>query len=785
MIWEGGRNPEFRWMLSRGVKLGINGDGPTERTSMSKKNRVTDEEALSYHLEPTPGKLEIIASTPMATQRDLSLAYSPGVAVPVEAIAANPETAYDYTTKGNMVAVISNGTAILGLGNLGALASKPVMEGKSVLFKRFADVNSIDLELDTEDPDEFINAVRLMGPSFGGINLEDIKAPECFIIEQRLREIMDIPVFHDDQHGTAVICAAGLLNALHLTGKKIEECKIVLNGAGAAGIACIELIKAMGAKHDNCIACDTKGVIYQGRTEGMNQWKSAHAAKTTDRTLEEAMTGADVFLGVSAKGAVTQGMVKSMADNPVIFAMANPDPEITPEDAHEVRPDAIVATGRSDYPNQVNNVLCFPYLFRGALDIRARTINDAMKIACAEALAKLAREDVPDEVAVAYGQKLTFGRDYIIPTPFDPRLIYTIPPAVAQAGIDTAVARKPIVDFDAYTVSLRSRMDPTASMLEGLHNRAKTKNARMIFAEGDDIRVLRAAVAYQRSGLGQALVVGREDDVKAKLTAAGMEDSYRELSIVNARNTEHLDTYRSFLYSRLQRKGYDAQDVHRLASRDRHVFSALMLAHGHGDGLITGATRKSAHVLELLNHVLDVSPEDGAVGVTALLRNGRIVLIADTLVHEWPDEHTLADIAERGAATARSLGLEPRVAFVSFSTFGYPVSERAEKMHIAPKVLDQRGVDFEYDGEMTVDVAMNPDVLANYSFCRLSGPANVLVVPARHSSSISVKLMQEMGGATVIGPILSGVDHPVQICSTTSTSNDILNMAVMAACNVG
>ncbi|SFR35239.1 NADP-dependent malic enzyme [Litoreibacter janthinus] len=752
---------------------------------MSKKNRVTDEEALSYHLEPTPGKLEIIASTPMATQRDLSLAYSPGVAVPVEAIAANPETAYDYTTKGNMVAVISNGTAILGLGNLGALASKPVMEGKSVLFKRFADVNSIDLELDTEDPDEFINAVRLMGPSFGGINLEDIKAPECFIIEQRLREEMDIPVFHDDQHGTAVICAAGLLNALHLTGKKIENCKIVLNGAGAAGIACIELIKAMGAKHDNCIVCDTKGVIYQGRTEGMNQWKSAHAAKTTDRTLEEAMAGADVFLGVSAKGAVTQDMVKSMADNPVIFAMANPDPEITPEDAHEVRPDAIVATGRSDYPNQVNNVLCFPYLFRGALDIRARTINDAMKIACAEALAKLAREDVPDEVAVAYGQKLTFGRDYIIPTPFDPRLIYTIPPAVALAGMDTAVSRKPIVDFDAYTVALRSRMDPTASMLEGLHNRARTKNARMIFAEGDDIRVLRAAVAYQRSGLGQALVVGREDDVKEKLAAAGLEDAFRELSIVNARNTEHLDTYRSFLYSRLQRKGYDAQDVHRLASRDRHVFSALMLAHGHGDGLITGATRKSAHVLELLNHALDVSPSDGAVGVTALLRNGRIVLIADTLVHEWPDENTLADIAERGAATARSLGLEPRVAFVSFSTFGYPVSERAEKMHIAPKVLDQRGVDFEYDGEMTVDVAMNLDVMASYPFCRLSGPANVLVVPARHSSSISVKLMQEMGGATVIGPILSGVDHPVQICSTTSTSNDILNMAVMAACNVG
>ena len=752
---------------------------------MSKNNRVTDDEALRYHLDPTPGKIEINASTPMATQRDLSLAYSPGVAVPVEVIAENPDTAYDYTTKGNMVAVISNGTAILGLGNLGALASKPVMEGKSVLFKRFADVNSIDLELDTEDADEFINAVRLMGPSFGGINLEDIKAPECFIIEQRLREEMDIPVFHDDQHGTAVICAAGLLNALHLTGKKIEDVKIVLNGAGAAGIACVELIKAMGAKHNNCIACDTKGVIYQGRTEGMNQWKSAHAAKTNDRTLEDAMKGADVFLGVSAKGAVTQDMVRSMADNPVIFAMANPDPEITPEDAHEVRPDAIVATGRSDYPNQINNVLCFPYLFRGALDIRARTINDTMKIACAEALAKLAREDVPDEVAMAYGRKLAFGRDYIIPTPFDPRLIHVVPPAVAKAGIDTAVSRKPIVDFEEYEAALRARMDPTATMLDGLHNRARKTQARMIFAEGDDPRVLRAAVAYARSGFGEALVVGREDDVREKLDEAGLADAYRELTIVNAKNSEHLETYKEFLYARLQRKGYDHQDVHRLAARDRHVFSALMLAHGHGDGLVTGATRKSAHVLGLLNHVLDVSEEDGAVGVTALLHKGRIVLISDTLVHEWPDEEDLANIAIRAAGTARSLGLDPRVAFVSFSTFGYPISERAEKMGVAPAVLEKMGVDFEFDGEMNVDVALNPDVLANYPFCKLSGPANILVVPARHSASISVKLMQEMGGATVIGPILSGLDEPIQLCSTTSTSNDILNMAVMSACKVG
>ncbi|MBO9429222.1 NADP-dependent malic enzyme [Sulfitobacter sp. 1A13368] len=752
---------------------------------MTRKNRITSEEALAFHLEPTPGKFEISATVPMTTQRDLSLAYSPGVAVPCEAIAESPETAYDYTNKGNLVAVISNGTAVLGLGNLGALASKPVMEGKAVLFKRFADVNSIDIELDTEDTEAFINACKLMGPTFGGINLEDIKAPECFIIEQRLKEEMDIPVFHDDQHGTAVICAAGLINALHLSGKKIEDVKIVLNGAGAAGIACLELLKAMGAKHDNCIMCDTKGVIYQGRTEGMNQWKSAHAANTELRTLEEAMKGADVFLGVSVKGAVTPAMVASMADNPVIFAMANPDPEITPEEAHEVRMDAIVATGRSDYPNQVNNVLGFPYLFRGALDIHARAINDEMKIACAHALAQLAREDVPDEVALAYGRTLSFGRDYIIPTPFDPRLIHRIPPAVAKAGMDTGAARRPIIDMDAYEVGLKSRMDPTASILRGINARARANQARMIFAEGDDPKVLRAAVMYQRAGLGKALVVGREDDVRAKLEEAGMADAVRELEVVNAANTQHLATYKDFLYGRLQRKGFDRKDIHRLASRDRHVFAALMLAHGHGDGLVTGATRKSAHVLERLNHVFDANAEAGAAGITALLHKGRIVFIADTLVHEWPDENDLANIAESGARVARHLGLEPRVAFVSFSTFGYPVSERAEKMHLAPEVLDQRGVDFEYEGEMTVDVALNAASQANYPFSRLTGPANILVVPARHSASISVKLMQEMAGATVIGPILTGLDKSIQICSSTSTANDILNMAILAACKVG
>jgi len=750
-----------------------------------KNTKFTRDEALAFHMEPVPGKWEVNATVPMATQRDLSLAYSPGVAVPCSEISENPELAYDYTNKGNLVAVISNGSAVLGLGNLGALGSKPVMEGKSVLFKRFADVNSIDIELDTQDPDEFCRAVKLMGPTFGGINLEDIKAPECFIIEQRLKDEMDIPVFHDDQHGTAVICAAGLINALYLSDKKIEEVKIVLNGAGAAGIACIELLKFMGARHENCIVCDTKGVIFQGRTEGMNQWKSAHAAKTKSRTLAEALDGADVFIGVSVKGAVTQEMLKTMAKDPVIFAMANPDPEITPEEAHEVRVDAIVATGRSDYPNQVNNVLGFPYLFRGALDIHARAINEEMKIACANALAELAREDVPDEVAVAYGRELKFGRDYIIPTPFDPRLIFRVPPAVAKAGMQTGAARRPIIDLPNYELSLKSRMDPTASILQGMHVRARSNQATMIFAEGDDPRVLRAAVTYQRSGLGKSLVVGRDDDVKSKLEDLGLADAINELEVVNAAKTEHLESYKDFLYDRLKRKGFDPADVHRIASRDRHVFAALMLAHGHGDGLVTGVTRKSAIVLDRINHVFDANADNGVTGVTALIHKGRIILISDTLVQEWPNEKDLADIAENAAVVARQLGLEPRVAFVSFSTFGHPVSERAEKMYLAPAELDARSVNFEYEGEMTADVALNMKAMEAYPFCRLTGPANILVVPARHSASISVKLMQEMAGATVIGPILTGIDKSIQICSTASNATDILNMAVLASCKVG
>lgn len=752
---------------------------------MTGPGKISDDEALSYHLLPKPGKLEISASVPMTTQRDLSLAYSPGVAAPVRAIAESPERAFDYTSRGNTVAVISNGTAILGLGNLGALASKPVMEGKAVLFKRFADINSIDIEIDTQDPQEFIDAVKLLGPSFGGINLEDIKAPECFIIEQELKELMDIPVFHDDQHGTAVICAAGLVNALRLTGRRIEDCKIVLNGAGAAGIACMDLLKAMGASHENCLACDTKGVIYQGRTEGINQWKSAHAAKTEARTLAEAIRGADVFLGVSAKGALDRDMLMSMAENPIIFAMANPDPEITPEEAHEVRKDAIVATGRSDYPNQVNNVLGFPYLFRGALDVNASAINYEMKIACAQALAELAREDVPDEVAMAYGRELSFGRDYIIPTPFDPRLIYRVPPAVAKACIESGCARRPIEDHEAYGLALRSRMDPTASILQSLHSRAKAAQATIVFAEGDDLRVLRAALAYQRSGLGKAIVVGRDEHARKLLEDAGSAEAFDELEIVNAAKTPHLEEYKDHMYKRLHRKGFDQEDVHRLAARDRHVFATLMLALGHADGMVTGATRKSAHVLSLINRVIDASPDDGVIAATALMHRGKLALLADTLANERPDSERLADIAEKAAKIARALGLAPRVAFASFSTFGYPRSQRARRMQMAAKALDRRGVDFEYEGEMTVDAALNPDIQERYPFCRLSGPANVLVVPDRDTASISVKLMQEMADSTILGPILTGAEKQVQICSTSSGVNDILNMAVMAACRIG
>jgi len=747
---------------------------------------VSAEEALHFHAMGRPGKLEIVPTKPMATQRDLSLAYSPGVAVPVKAIAEDPSKAYDYTAKGNMVAVISNGTAILGLGNLGALASKPVMEGKAVLFKRFADVDSIDLEVDTEDADAFINCVRYLGPSFGGINLEDIKAPECFIIEQRLRELMDIPVFHDDQHGTAIIAAAGLINALAITGRDMKTTKLVCNGAGSAGIACIELIKSMGFAPDNITLCDTKGVVYQGRTEGMNQWKSAHAIKTDARTLAEAMDGADVVFGLSAKGAFSDAMIRSMAPNPIIFAMANPDPEITPEDVAKIRADAIMATGRSDYPNQVNNVLGFPYIFRGALDVRATTINDAMKVAAAEALAALARQDVPDDVAAAYqGNRPKFGPQYIIPVPFDPRLISAIPIAVAKAAMESGVARKPIADMEKYAQELSARRDPIASTLSRIYDRVRRKPQRVVFAEGEEEQVMRAAVSYVSQKLGTAILVGREEVVRENAKLAGVDLDRPGIEIINARLSRKNGVYADFLYERLQRKGYLLRDAQRLINNDRNHFAACMVAQGDADAMVTGVTRNYSTALDDVRRVIDARPGHPVIGVSIALCRGRTVIVADTAVHDMPNALEIADIAEETALFARRMGYEPRVAMLAYSTFGHPAGERSERVQEAVKILDKRRVDFEYDGEMAADVALNPEVMKRYPFCRLSGPANVLVMPAFHSASISTKMLQELGGSTVIGPLLVGLNKPVQIVSMSAKDSDIVNMAAIAAYAAG
>jgi malate dehydrogenase (oxaloacetate-decarboxylating)(NADP+) len=749
---------------------------------------VTDQEALKFHAEGRPGKLEIVPTKPMATQRDLSLAYSPGVAAPVKAIAEDPNKAFDYTVRGNLIAVITNGTAILGLGNLGALAAKPVMEGKAVLFKRFADVDSIDLEVDTEDVDEFVNCVRFLGPSFGGINLEDIRAPDCFIIESRLREIMDIPVFHDDQHGTAIIAAAGLINALHLTKRDIATTRLVCNGAGAAGIACIELALSLGMRSENIILCDTKGVIYKGRTDGMNQWKAAHAVETKARTLEDAMTGADVILGLSAKGAFSAAMIKAMAPNPIIFAMANPDPEITPEEVAQIRDDAIVATGRSDYPNQVNNVLGFPYIFRGALDVRATTINEAMKVAAAHALAALARQDVPDEVAAAYqGVRPKFGPQYIIPVPFDPRLLAEIPAAVAQAAMDSGVARAPIVDMTAYKLALSARRDPMIGVLQRMFQRVRRAPKRVVFAEGEEEQTIRAAVSFVHNKLGTAILIGREETVREAADRAGCDLS-EGIEIHNARLSKRNADYIDFLYARLQRKGYLFRDCQRLVNTDRNHFAACMLAFGDADAMVSGVTRNYSTVLDDIRHAIDPKPGHRMIGVSLVLARGRLVLVADTAVHDLPSPTDLADIAEEAAGVARRLGYTPRVALLAYSTFGQPEGERAKQIREATRILDQRRdqrrVDFEYDGEMAADVALNPALMATYPFCRLSGPANVLIMPAYHSASIATKLLQELGGSTVIGPLLVGLDKPVQILSLGARDSDIVNMACVAAFNV-
>ena len=745
----------------------------------------TDQEALDYHSRGKAGKLEIVPTKPMATQLDLSLAYSPGVAVPVLAIAKDPSLGFEYTTRGNMVAVITNGTAILGMGNLGALAAKPVMEGKSILFKRFADVDSIDLEIDTEDTDAFINAVRYLGPSFGGINLEDIKAPECFIIEQRLQELMDIPVFHDDQHGTAIIATAGMMNALLLTGRDVKQTKLVVNGAGAAGIACLDLVKAMGFAPENVLLCDTKGVIYQGRTEGMNQWKSAHAAKTKARSLEDAMKGADIFFGLSVKGALTKEMVMTMAPNPIIFAMANPDPEITPEDAHSVRDDVIIATGRSDYPNQVNNVLGFPFIFRGALDVRATQINMEMKIAATNAIAELAREDVPDEVAAAYGgARPKFGKGYIIPAPFDPRLMSAVSSAVAQAAIDTGVARKKLASLEGYKRDLSARRDPVAGVLARVYEQVRRRPKRMVFAEGEEEAVIRAAVNYSNQGLGIAMLVGREGRIREAAESAGVE--IRDgIEIHNARLSKRNSAYAQYIYERLQRKGFLFRDCQRLVNQDRNHFGAAMVATGDADAMVTGLTRNYSVALGDVTRVIDIKPGHRMIGVSIVIARGRTVLVADTAVHEMPSAEELAEIAIEAAGAAKRLGYVARVALLSFSTFGYPEAERSKRVQEAVEILDRQKVDFEYDGEMGADVALNPEIMAQYPFCRLTGPANVLVMPAFHSASIATKMLQELGGSTVIGPLLIGLNKPIQIVSMGAKDTDLLNMAVLAAMGVG
>jgi malate dehydrogenase (oxaloacetate-decarboxylating)(NADP+) len=744
----------------------------------------TAAEALQFHAEGRPGKIEIVATKPMATQRDLSLAYSPGVAVPVQAIAEDPATAYDYTAKGNLVAVISNGTAILGLGNLGALASKPVMEGKAVLFKRFADVDSIDIEVKTEDAQRFIDAVELLEPTFGGINLEDIAAPDCFVIEQTLRERMNIPVFHDDQHGTAIISAAGLINACLLTGRNLRDIKVVCNGAGAAAIACTELIKAMGVPHANVIMCDRKGVIYQGRTEGMDQWKSAHAVPTETRTLAEAIKGADVFLGLSAANAVSKDMVRSMADQPIIFAMANPDPEILPPDALEAKPDAIMATGRSDYPNQVNNVLGFPFIFRGALDVRATTINEEMKIAAATALAELARETVPEEVAAAYGGTAhSFGKDYIIPAPFDPRLMEVVSSAVAKAAMDTGVAQKPIKDMDAYRASLRARQNPTTSVLTQVYQAARAKPKRVIFAEAEEDVVLRAAVQFRQDGYGTPVLIGRDAAVMEKLIKMGV-DSPESYEIHNSVTSPLVDSMVDRLYPRLQRRGYLKRDVRRMVNRDRNIFGALMLQMDQAEAMITGVTRTFAQTMRELRRVLDAKKGETPFGIHILVGKTHTVFMADTTVNERPTAQELAHIAEKTAAVARRMGHTPRVAFLSYSTFGNPSGTYLSNIRDAVALLDERKPGFEYEGEMAPDVALNPAVMANYPFCRLSGPANVLIMPGLQSANLSAKLLRELGGDQIIGPMLVGSEKPVQVATMASNASELVALAVLASTGV-
>ncbi|MDA8945419.1 NADP-dependent malic enzyme [Candidatus Pelagibacter ubique] len=748
----------------------------------TKIDHYTDKEALEFHSLNKPGKIEINSSKPMTTKRDLALAYSPGVAVPVQAIADDPETAYDYTSKGNLVAVISNGSAILGMGNLGALASKPVMEGKAVLFKRFADIDSIDLEIDSQDSDEIINSIKNFACSFGGINLEDIAAPDCFIIEEKLKEILDIPVFHDDQHGTAIITTAALINALDISGKSIKDIKVVVNGAGASAIACTNLFKNSGVPSENVIMLDRKGVVYRGRTEGMDQWKSAHAVETKKKTLEEAINGADVFLGLSAKGALKKELVKTMAKNPIIFACANPDPEITPEEIMEVRDDAIIATGRSDYPNQVNNLIGFPYIFRGALDVRATTINEEMKVAAANAIAKLAREDVPDEVVAAMGgDRPKYGKDYIIPSTFDPRLISVIPAAVAKAAMDSGVAKKPIKDFEAYRDQLKQRLDPSVTIMQGINSHIKKNQKRIVFADGEDENTLKAAIAFKNSKLGTPILIGKKSKIKERIKEIGYNENF-DIEIVNSENKEKREKYVNFLFEKMQReKGLLERDCDRLVRNDRVIWASCMVACGDADGAVTGNTRRFGASFDKVTQVIDARPGEIMFGLNMVVAKGKTIFVGDTSVNEYPSSEELAEIAISSARVVKMFGFVPKVAFVSHSTFGQPLTSRTKHIKKAVQILKDKNVDFDFDGDMQPDVALNEEYKELYPFSSIVGNANILIMPGQHSAAISYKMMKSLGDTKVIGPLLIGLGQPIEIAPLRSSTSEIINLASVAA----
>ena len=751
----------------------------------TKIDHYTDKEALDFHNSNKSGKIEIVSSKPMTTKRDLALAYSPGVAAPVREISKNPDAAYDYTTKGNLVAVISNGSAVLGMGNLGALASKPVMEGKAVLFKRFADINSIDIEIDSSNTDEIIKSIKSIANSFGGINLEDIAAPDCFIIEKKLKEILDIPVFHDDQHGTAIITTAALINALDISKKSIKKIKVVVNGAGASAIACTNLLKKTGIPNNNITMLDSKGVLYKGR-DNLNQWKSEHAIKTKNRTLDDAIKDADVFLGLSSKSILSKKMVKKMAKNPIIFACANPDPEITPEEVEEVRSDAIVATGRSDYPNQVNNLIGFPYIFRGALDVRAKTINEDMKIAAAKAIAELAREDVPDEVVAAMGgERPKYGREYIIPSTFDPRLISEIPTAVAKAAIKSGVARKKIDDFEIYKEQLKQRLDPSVTIMQGINNQIKKNPKKIVFADGEDENTLKAAIAFKNSKFGIPILVGKKEKIKEQLKNIGYSENL-DIEIVNSTDKQKREKYANYLFKKLQRKeGLLERDCDRFIRNDRVIWTSCMVSCGDADGAVTGNTRKYATSLEKINKVIDARPGEIMFGLNMIVNRGKTVFVGDTSVHEYPTSVQLAEIAISSARVVRLFGFDPKVAFVSHSTFGQPATNRTKHIRDAVEILQERKVDFQFDGDMQPDVALNEEYKELYSFSGIVGNANILIMPGQHSAAISYKMMKELGGAKVIGPLLIGLGQPIEIAPLRSSTSDILNLASVAAYSAG